>query len=107
MNAKGALLGVKGVVGRFGDSKAVHSCHLEFDRRLEVLKLIEEYCEQGSMALDLDAQPFIISCAHRKMGYNVTAFDVDPEPYMKIALIRRMSELVIELTKNFLYSTHF
>jgi SAM-dependent methyltransferase len=29
--------------------------------------------------------PFIISCALRKMRYNVIAFDVDPEPYMRIA----------------------
>jgi len=85
MNAKGALLGVKGVVGRFGDSKAVHSYHLEFCRRLEVLKLIEEYCKQGSTVLDLGAQPFIISCALRKRGYNVVAFDINPGAYMRIA----------------------
>jgi SAM-dependent methyltransferase len=52
---------------------------------LEVLKLIEEYCGQGSTILDLGAQPFIISCTLKKMGYDVVAFDIDPEPYMRIA----------------------
>jgi ribosomal protein L11 methylase PrmA len=45
---------------------------------LEVLKLAEEYCKHGSTILDLGAQPFIISCALKKMGFNVTAFDIDP-----------------------------
>jgi len=85
MNAKEALLSVKEIVERFDNSKAVHSYYLEFGRRLEVLKLVEEYCGQGSTVLDLGARPFIISCALRKMGYSVIAFDVDPEPYMRIA----------------------
>jgi SAM-dependent methyltransferase len=85
MNAREALLSVKEVVGRFGNSRALHSYHLEFGRRLEVLKLVEERCRQGSTVLDLGAQPFIISCALRKMGYDVVAFDIDPEPYMRIA----------------------
>jgi 2-polyprenyl-3-methyl-5-hydroxy-6-metoxy-1,4-benzoquinol methylase len=85
MNAREALLSVREVVERFGESRAVHSYYFEFGRRLEVLKLVEGYCRQGSTVLDLGAQPFIISCALRKMGYNVIAFDVDPEPYMRIA----------------------
>jgi len=85
MNAREALLSVKEVVGRFGNSRALHSYHLEFGRRLEVLKLVEERCRQGSTILDLGAQPFIIPCALRKMGYNAIAFDIDPEPYMRIA----------------------
>jgi 2-polyprenyl-3-methyl-5-hydroxy-6-metoxy-1,4-benzoquinol methylase len=84
-NVRETLLSVKEVVERFGDSKAVHSYYLEFGRRLEALKLVEEYCRQGSTVLDLGAQPFIISCALRKMGYDVIAFDIDPEPYMRIA----------------------
>lgn len=79
------MLSVKEVVEGFGDSRAVHSYYLEFGRRLEVLKLLEEHCRQGSKVLDLGAQPFVVFCALRKMGYNVIAFDVDPEPYMKIA----------------------
>jgi hypothetical protein len=35
--------------------------------------------------LDLGAQPFIASCALKAMGYDVTAVDVEPEPYMPIA----------------------
>jgi predicted RNA methylase len=85
MDSREALLSVKEVIERFGDSRAVHSYYLEFGRRLEVLKLIEGYCGQGSTILDLGAQPFIISCALRKMGYDVVAFDIDPEPYMRIA----------------------
>jgi len=85
MNAREALLSVKEIVERFGNSRAVHSYYLEFSRRLEVLKLIEEYCGQGSTVLDLGAQPFIISCALRKMGYDVVALDIDPEPCIRIA----------------------
>jgi SAM-dependent methyltransferase len=85
MNAREALLSVKEIVERFSDSRAVHSYYLEFGRRLEVLKLIEGYCGQGLTVLDLGAQPFIISCALRKMGYDVVALDIDPEPYMRIA----------------------
>jgi hypothetical protein len=85
MNAKGALLSIREVVDRFSNSKAVHNYYLEFDGRLEVLRLIEEYCRQGSTVLDLDAQHFIISRALRRVGYDVIVFDVDPEPYMRIA----------------------
>jgi len=85
VNAREALLSIKEIVERFGDSRAVHSYYFEFGRRLEVLKLVEEHCEQGSTVLDLGAQPFIISCALRKMGYDVVALDIDPEPYMRIA----------------------
>jgi len=52
---------------------------------LEVLRLVEAYCNPGSTVLDLGAQPFIISCAFRKLGYNVVAFDIYPEPYKNIA----------------------
>jgi len=44
MNARDALLSIKEVVERFGDSRALHSYYFEFGRRLEVLKLIEEQC---------------------------------------------------------------
>jgi SAM-dependent methyltransferase len=85
MNARKALLRVKEIVERFGDSRAVHSYYLEFGRRLEALKLVEEYCMQGSTDLDLGAQPFVVSCALKKIGYDVIAFDIDTEPYMRIA----------------------
>ena len=85
MNTRESLLSVKEIVERFGDSKAVHSYYIEFGRRLEILKHVQEYCKQGSAVLDLGAQPFITSCALRILGYNVIAFDIDPGPYMKIA----------------------
>ena len=46
---------------------------------------MEEHCRPGSVVLDLGAQPFIVSCALKRMRYEVVAFDVDPEPYLKIA----------------------
>jgi 2-polyprenyl-3-methyl-5-hydroxy-6-metoxy-1,4-benzoquinol methylase len=85
MNAREALLSVKEVIKNFGDHKAIGSYYLEFSRRLEVLRLAEEYCRHGLTVLDLGAQPFIVSCALKKMGFNVTAFDIDPEPYREIA----------------------
>ena len=85
MRAREALLSIEEIVKNFGDQRAIGSYYLEFSRRLEVLKLAEEYCRHGSTVLDLDAQPFIISCALMKMGFNVTAFDIDPESYREIA----------------------
>jgi SAM-dependent methyltransferase len=100
MNAREALLSIKEIVERFGNSRAVHSYYLEFGRRLEVLKLVEEYCGQGSTVLDLGAQPFIISCALRKMEYNVIAFDIDPEPYMRIAKACRVDVVKCGLERD-------
>jgi len=85
MSAEKALLGTREIIEKFGDLKAVYSFYIEFRRRLEVLRLVEAYCNPGSTVLDIGAQPFIISCALRKMGYNVIAFDVYPGPYKKIA----------------------
>ncbi|NAZ12523.1 MAG: methyltransferase domain-containing protein [Desulfurococcales archaeon] len=85
MKAREALLSIEEIVKNFGDQKAIGSYYLEFSRRLEVLKLAEEYCRHGSTVFDLGAQPFIVSCAFKKMGFNVTAFDIDPEPYREIA----------------------
>jgi len=80
-----ALLYVEELVRRFGDCKAIHSFYLEFGRRLEVLKLVKAYCRQASTILDVGAQPFIVSCALKRMGYRVIAFDIEPEAYMEIA----------------------
>ena len=85
MSAEKALLGAREIIEKLGDLKAVHSFYIEFRRRLEVLRLVEAYCNLGSTVLDIGAQPFIISCTLRKMGYDVIAFDVYPEPYKKIA----------------------
>jgi len=74
MIAREALLSVREIVERFGDSKAIQSYYFEFGRRLEVLKPVEEWCKQGSTILDLGAQPFIISCALRKMGVQCHCF---------------------------------
>jgi len=35
--------------------------------------------------MDLGAQPFVVSCAFKAMGYDFTAVDAKPEPYMPIA----------------------
>jgi len=83
--AKEALRSIEDIVKRPGDEKVIGSYYLEFSRRLEVLRLVEKYCEPGATLLDLGAQPFIISCALKRMGYNVVAIDVEPEPYLSIA----------------------
>ena len=67
------------------DPKVYHSYYLEFQRRLLVLRLVEKYCPRGSLILDLGASPFILSCALKRMGYKVVAYDYNPEPYMEIA----------------------
>jgi hypothetical protein len=74
MNAKGALLGVKGVVEGFGDSRAVHSYYLEFGRRSGILKLVEEHCRQGSTVLDLGAQPFCSLLCSQEDGVQCYCF---------------------------------
>jgi len=47
--------------------------------------VVGKYCEPGTTLLYLGAQPFIMSCALKRMGYNVMAIDVEPEPYLSIA----------------------
>ena len=74
MSAEKALLSTREVIEKFGDLKAVHSFYIEFRRRLEVLRLVEAYCNPGSTVLDIGAQPFIISCALRKMGVRCHCF---------------------------------
>jgi 2-polyprenyl-3-methyl-5-hydroxy-6-metoxy-1,4-benzoquinol methylase len=85
MLAEETLRSVEYIVKRLGDEKVIGSYYLEFSRRLEVLRLVEKYCGPGTTLLDLGAQPFIISCALKRMGYNVVAIDVEPEPYLSIA----------------------
>jgi len=80
MNPREALLSVKGVIERFGDSKAVHSYYLEFGRRFKVLKLIEEIPQAGLNCLRSRCTAFHNFCTLKKMGYSVTAFNVDSEP---------------------------
>jgi SAM-dependent methyltransferase len=80
-----ALRGVENIVKRLGGGKVIGSYYLEFGRRLEVLRLVEKHCEPSTTLLDLGAQPFIMSCALKRMGYNVVAFNVEPEPYLSIA----------------------
>jgi hypothetical protein len=52
--------------------------------------------------LDLGAQPFIASCVLKAMGYDVTAVDVEPEPYMPIA-----ERYGVEVTKRNLERERF
>ena len=100
MNARDALLSVEEVVRSVGDRKAVSSFYLEFGRRLEVLRLVEEYCERGSRVLDVGASPFITSCALKRMGYEVVALDVEPEPYTKIAKSYGVSVVKCDLERD-------
>ena len=52
---------------------------------LEVHRLAERWCARGASVVDPGAQPFITSCALKAMAYDVTAVDVELEPYMPIA----------------------
>jgi len=46
---------------------------------------VKYICKRSSTVLDVGAQPFIVSCALRELGYKVIALDIEPEPYRKIA----------------------
>ncbi|MEM2046016.1 MAG: hypothetical protein QXO20_07575 [Candidatus Bathyarchaeia archaeon] len=85
MEAREALLRIKDVIEHYGDEKVKHSFYLEFNRRLLVLRLIEEYNRKGGVIIDLGAQPFIVSCALKLMGYEVIAYDYNPGPYQSLA----------------------
>ncbi|WP_448578968.1 class I SAM-dependent methyltransferase [Thermosphaera sp.] len=100
MNAREALLSVSSIVESFGDQKAISSFYLEFNRRLETLKLVETFCKPGSLVLDIGAQPFIISCALKNMGYRVIAFDIEPEHYLDIAKACDVNVLKCDLEKE-------
>ena len=41
--------------------------------------------EKDSIIIDLGAQPFIVSCALKLMGYEVIAYDYNPGPYLSLA----------------------
>jgi len=47
--------------------------------------LLRNIVNVDHLFLDLGAQPFILSFVLRNMGYDVVAFDIEPEPYMEIA----------------------
>jgi len=85
MKPEEALLNLRDFIERFGDERVRHSFYLEFSRRRLLLSLIEEYVPKGGIVVDLGAQPFIVSCALKLMGYEVIAYDYDPEPYLNIA----------------------
>lgn len=85
MNSREALLHVKNIVESYGDEKVKQSFYLEFNRRLLVLKHVEEICNKGGLVVDLGASPFILSAALRLMGYEVIAYDYDPQYYLHIA----------------------
>jgi hypothetical protein len=78
MDAREALLSVKDVVKWYGDQKAIYSFYFEFGRRLEVLELVKTFCKLGATVLDIGAQPFITSCALKKLGFKVIALDIEP-----------------------------
>jgi len=85
MKPEEALLNLRDFIEGFGDEKVRHSFYLEFSRRKLLLSLVEEYVPKGGIVVDLGAQPFIVSCALKLMGYEVIAYDYDPEPYLNIA----------------------
>ena len=82
---KRALLNVERIVKNHGDNKALTSYYLEFWRRALILELVTKYCPKDSVVVDLGASPFILSCALKLMGYDVIAYDYDPDRYLNIA----------------------
>jgi len=80
-----ALLEIEKVIQSLHDSKVVASYYQEFWRRAILLELVRKYCPKGSIVVDLGAQPFIVSCALKLMGYEVIAYDYHPDPYLDIA----------------------
>jgi len=85
MKAKEALLHIRDAIESYGDERVRRSFYLEFQRRLSVLQLVQEYCREGNIVVDLGASPFIMSCALKLMGYEVIAYDYDPQQYSSIA----------------------
>ncbi len=79
------LVSVEKIVKEYGDEKALRSFYLEYRRRLFVVELVKRFCAPGSRVVDLGAQPFILSCMLAVEGFRVTAVDIDPAPYAKIA----------------------
>jgi 2-polyprenyl-3-methyl-5-hydroxy-6-metoxy-1,4-benzoquinol methylase len=69
---------------KFGDQKALESYRRAYLRRLTVLDLVKKY-SGGKNIIDCGAQPFILSCALKYMGYEVVAVDIEPEEYLNIA----------------------
>jgi len=100
MNAREALLSVKDIVKLYGDQKAIYSFYFEFGRRLEVLELVKTFCKPGAIVLDIGAQPFITSCALKKLGYEVIALDIEPEPYIEIAKSCGVNVIKCDLEKD-------
>jgi len=87
MNPKGALLSVREIVESLGDERVRTSYYLEFHRRLLVLELASRNC-QGGRVVDVGANPSILSCALKSMGFDVVIVDYDPEEYKQIAARR-------------------
>jgi SAM-dependent methyltransferase len=85
MKAIEALLYIKEFLENYSDEKVKHSFYLEFSRRLLLLQLVEKYASKGGVVIDLGAQPFIVSSALKLMGYDVIAYDYDPDRYLDIA----------------------
>jgi hypothetical protein len=47
MDIKEALLSIREIIEKFGDSKTVYSYYIEFGRMLEVLRLVKEHYKQS------------------------------------------------------------
>ena len=77
-------MSVERIAEGYGDEEVLKSFYLEFWRRALVLELMRKYCPKGGTVIDLDAQSFIISCALKIMGYEVIAYDYNPERYLGI-----------------------
>jgi len=94
-----SLRTLKDLIYMLGDDKVKHDYKHELCRRLLVLNYTRKFC-RGKKIVDLGAQPFILSCMLALEGYDVTAVDIDPEPYMKIAEACNVSVIKSDLEKG-------
>jgi SAM-dependent methyltransferase len=82
------------------DERVFTSYYLEFWRRALIQELVMKYCPKDGLVIDLGAQPFILSCALKLMGYKVIAYDYDPDPYLDIAKAYNVKVVKCDLERD-------
>ena len=76
--------------------------YIDFARRYEVASLVHKllnYREDLRIA-DVGAQPFILSAMLKVLGYEVTAIDIEPKPYIDIAKRFNIKVIKSDLERN-------
>jgi len=97
---KQVLLEIEEVIKTPQDGRVFTSYYLEFWRRALIQELVMKYCPGDGLVMDLDAQPFILSCALKLMGYKVIAYDYDADPYLDIAKAYNVKVVKCDLERD-------